>query len=141
MLGVLSCPNEWKIRRVSEGSDANGSAQRGRPRGGERELTAALEVAGHLRPRVALGDQTAAGGAERGPPRGVAQQRDHSRRERGRVVLLQEVAPGLERQTLGPHGRGDQRPAHGERLEGLDASPAAYAQGYHVHLARLLVGA
>ena len=88
-----------------------------------------LEFASDLGPREALLDETPAGLGQILTARPIAKKRHNGLREFRRLVRLKEVLTGSKRKALSPHGRRDDRLAHGHRFEDLETRPAPTRRG------------
>ena len=66
-------------------------------------------------------------GAQLRPPLRVAEQRDDRLGEGARIVGAGVVASGPDAEPFGADGRGNDGPGHRQRLENLQARPAAGA--------------
>src|SRR5215467_14703618 len=91
-----------------------------------------FEFVDHLRPGVPLLDEAAPRPADRAAPAGIAQERGHGRRERGRIVRLQKVPVRRQRKPLGADRRGDDCLRHRQRLEDLEPGAAADPERHDV---------
>jgi hypothetical protein len=100
---------------------------------GNHLFTARFELARDRRPGIVRFDQCAPLVSKRLAPGRVAEQPDDGGRKVVWRVGGQEMVARFEREPFGADCRRDDRLAHRERLENLDARPAAGAQRHHVH--------
>ena len=100
---------------------------------GNHLFTVFFELARDHRPGIVRFDERAARVSKRLPPGRVAEQPDDGGRKIVWRIGGQEMAARFEREAFGADRRRDDRLAHRERLENLDARPAAGAQRHHVH--------
>ncbi len=91
-----------------------------------------FELARDHRPGIVRFDERAARVSKRLPPGRVAEQPDDGARKIVWRIGGQEMAARFEREAFGADRRRDNRLAHRERLEDLDARPAAGAKRHHV---------
>src|SRR5438309_12128355 len=91
-------------------------------------FTAFFELARDRRPGIVRLAKRAARVSKRLPPGRVAEQPDDRLGEIVGGICSEDMAARFEREALGADGRRDDGLAHRERLENLDARPAAGAQ-------------